>query len=242
MHNHELSKVDAAYLALRDDILNLYIAPNFPLKIKWLQEKYGFGATPLREALSRLEGDHVVKLIANKGYFTSQVSYDEFVELYTSRKLFKQHLLEESILYGDKNWEENIVTTHYRLTCEVSPATEICSPEEYNSWVQAHDVFDQALMSAHRSPWMHRFNVQLTEHIRRQGRAFLMIMPETAPQDFSVAATQSPALRALYAIEIYTEIKDAVLSRNFEIIKSLTDKYTGLALSAYKEINEKNKV
>ncbi|MCF7647454.1 GntR family transcriptional regulator [Bacillus subtilis] len=239
MQKDEPSKVNAAYLALKNDILKLYVAPNFPLKIKWLQETYGFGATPLREALSRLEGDHLVKLVPNKGYFTSPASYEEFVELYTNRNRFKQHLLAESILYGDADWEANIVATHYRLTCEVSPAIEICSPEEYNCWVQAHDAFDQALMSAHRSPWMYRFNVQLTEHIRRQARAFLMIMPETAPQDFSVAATQSPALRALYAIEIYTELKDAVLSRNFEKIKTLSDIYTSLVLNSYKEINDK---
>ncbi|MCF7646045.1 GntR family transcriptional regulator [Bacillus subtilis] len=231
--------MNLAYLALKNDILMLKIAPNFPLKIKLLQETYGFGATPLREALSRLEGEHLVQLVPNKGYFTAPASYEEFVELYTNRKQFRKHLLEESILYGDADWEENIVATHYRLSRKVSPANEICTPEEYNSWVQAHDAFDQALISAHRSPWMHRFNVQLTQHIRRQGRAFLMIMPETAPQDFSVAATQSPALRYLYAIEIYTELKDAALSRNSKEIKSLTDKYTSLTLHAYKEINDK---
>lgn len=238
MHKGALSKVDTAYLVLKEDILKLRIAPNFPLKIKWLQEAYGFGSTPLREALCRLERDCLVRVVPHKGYFTSPVSYEELVEAYTNRKLFKQHLLHESILYGDKKWEANIVATHYRLSQELSPATGVCSPQEYNNWLEAHDAFDQALLSAHKSTWMNRFNAQLTEHIRRQGRAFLMIMPDVTPQDFLIGAAQSPAIRDLYAIEIYTELKDAVLSRDYVLIKSLSDKYTELVLSAYKEINE----
>ena len=236
LHSDKNSKVDNAYKAIKDDILNIRIAPDYPLKISWLQELYGFGTTPIREALSRLERDFLVRLIPNKGYYSTATSLKEFLELYNARKLIKLHLMKESISFGDVEWEAEIIASHYRLSKETSPVTGKCSIDEYDSWVRAHDAFSDALISAHKSPWLFRYNLQLTEHIRRQGRAFLMIMPDTVSQDFSIAALRSSSLRALYAIEFYTEMKESALNRNIERLAVSVEKYADLVAVAYNEI------
>ncbi len=236
LQNDKLSKVDCAYELLKSDILNVKIPPDTPLKMTWLQKHYNVGSTPLREALTRLESDHLVILQPNKGYIVASASIGELMELYTSRKIIKLHLLDEAIRFGDKYWESDIVATHYRLSRELSPFDEECDYNGYISWTKAHDAFDNALIAAHRSPWLNRFNLLLTEHIRRQGRVFRLLMPSFEKQSFSNAALKSPALRSLYALERYTDLKEAVLDRNFNQVTTFVNKHLDLVMATYKEL------
>jgi DNA-binding GntR family transcriptional regulator len=240
LHREKFSKVDCAYETLKNDILHIKIAPDFPLKINWLQETYGFGSTPLREALSRLEGDYLVKLIPNKGYYTAPVSIEELMELYRSRRIFKLQLLKEAMLFGDNIWESEIVRTHYLLAKQSSPSEGKCSYEDYIAWTQAHDAFDNALISAHRSPWANHFHIIATNHIRRQGRAFRILMPNFEDQKFSTGTIQSPTLRALYATDRYTDLRNAVLNRNFEQTETLVNKHLDMVMATYNELHDQS--
>ncbi|MGQ5719921.1 hypothetical protein [Pseudochrobactrum asaccharolyticum] len=138
--------------------------------------------------------------------------------------------------FGDMQWEAEIVATHYRLTRERSPASGECSLEEYTGWARAYHAFDTALMSAHQSVWFSRFHQQLTDHIRRQGRALLIFMSKAEQRDFHTATLNAPNLRALYAINIYTEMKDAVLNRKLDEVTSIFNNYTNLFITAYRDI------
>lgn len=233
MQNDLISKVDNVYNTLKDDILNVRIVPNYPLKIRWLQEKYSFGMTPIREALSRLEKDYLVTLVPNKGYYTASTSLKEFIEIFNARNLIKLQLINESLQYGDINWETDIVAKHYLFSKAAMP-----SNDDYDSWLQAHDAFTDALLSAHQSPWLFRFYAQLTEHVRRQGRALFKMRPAGVSHDFSFAALKSSSLRSLYTIDIYTEIKDAALNRDIERITCLIEESTQLFTLAYNEIQK----
>ncbi|MDM7852780.1 GntR family transcriptional regulator [Pseudochrobactrum kiredjianiae] len=228
-----ISKVDKVYNTLKDDILNVRIAPNYPLKIGWLQEHYSFGTTPIREALSRLEKDYLVVLFPNKGYYTASTSLNEFLEVYSSRNLIKLRLIKESIQFGDEKWEAQIVANHYLFSKEATSLND-----DYDSWLRAHDAFTEALLSAHKSPWLFRFHVQLTEHVRRQGRALFKMRPEGVSHEFSFAALRSSSLRSLYTIDIYTEIKNAALNRDIERITCLIEKCTELFTFEYNEIQK----
>lgn len=233
MQNDLISKVDNVYNTLKDDILNVRIVPNYPLKIRWLQEKYSFGMTPIREALSRLEKDYLVVSVPNKGYYTTPTSLKEFIEIFSARNLIKLQLIKESLQFGDINWESNIVASHYLFSKEA-----MSSNNDYDSWLQAHDVFTDALLSAHQSPWLLRFYVQLTEHVRRQGRALFKMRPAGVSHNFSFAALKSSSLRSLYTIDIYTEIKNAALNRDMERITCLIEECTQLFTLAYNEIQK----
>lgn len=90
-----------------------------------------FWDTPLREALSRLEGDNLVKLLPNKGYYSASVSINELMELYKTRRIFKLQLLQEAMLYGDRSWEAEIIRTHALLEGQVSSSEGRCSYDEY---------------------------------------------------------------------------------------------------------------
>ena len=124
---------------------------------------------------------------------------------------------------------------------KISPSEGKCSYDEYIAWTQAHDAFDDALIAAHRSPWMSSFHLLLTEHIRRQGRVMRILMPSFENQEFSIATLKSPALRTLYALERYTDLKEAVLSRNFNQVTFLINRHIDLVMSTYDELYAESK-
>jgi len=67
------SLAEQAYLALRDRLILLDIAPGEPLRETLLAEELGVGRTPLREALKRLELDHLVVTFPRRGTFATTV-------------------------------------------------------------------------------------------------------------------------------------------------------------------------
>ena len=241
MPTDNFSKTDIAYNKLKEDIINIKLRPLTQLKIKWLTEQYDFGTTPLREALNRLESDNFVTLKANVGFIVSDVSIDELIDLLKTKALIRLQLLKESMQFGDINWESRVVASHYLLSKEKSPASEKCTFEEYVRWMHAYDAFNDVLISASRSIWCTRFNQKVTEHIRRQARALLIIMPDSEQDDFSAAMMKSPALSTLYDLDMYTKMKDAVLARKIDDIVDLLNTKTDLIIAAYREMNKKQR-
>lgn len=67
------SLADVAYEAIRERLLTLDIRPGDPLNDEALARKLGFGRTPVREALKRLEVDRLVVTYPRRGTFATKV-------------------------------------------------------------------------------------------------------------------------------------------------------------------------
>jgi len=67
------SLADVAYEAIRDRLLSLDIRPGEALNDEALARKLGFGKTPVREALKRLEVDRLVVTYPRRGTFATTV-------------------------------------------------------------------------------------------------------------------------------------------------------------------------
>src|SRR6185369_8530624 len=63
------SQIEDAYRRLRDDIISGALVPAEKLRIEHLRQRYGIGASALREALSRLVSDGLVECEAQRGYW-----------------------------------------------------------------------------------------------------------------------------------------------------------------------------
>ena len=82
----ETTKADGAYLELRDQILHGVLEPGRRIDYAQLSTSMGVSITPLREALRRLEADHLVTRIAHRDVIVAPVTREEASELVAVRQ------------------------------------------------------------------------------------------------------------------------------------------------------------
>ncbi|MCD7833415.1 MAG: GntR family transcriptional regulator [Lachnospiraceae bacterium] len=73
---------DQIYEILRADILSRKIAPGAKLTLKNLKEQFEVSSTPIREALTRLTDDGLVRYYSNIGVNVIELSREDLEELY----------------------------------------------------------------------------------------------------------------------------------------------------------------
>ncbi len=92
-----LSMREQMYEALHDLILNNSYGPNSVLQIDRLAEEYGVSATPVREALVRLEADGLVTIVPNKGAAVTDISEENIRNNWEMRKLLEPYAAVQSV-------------------------------------------------------------------------------------------------------------------------------------------------
>lgn len=88
---------DQLYDALRDLILKNNYSPNSILQIDRLAEDFGVSATPVREALVRLEADGLVTLIPNKGAQVTDIQEKDIRNNWEMRRLLEPYAASQSV-------------------------------------------------------------------------------------------------------------------------------------------------
>lgn len=97
------------------DILNGALAPDSRLGIMQTAARYGVGATPLREALSRLAARGLVNAIGKRGFRVQSVSREDLADIVRVRTLLEREALRLSMAAGDGAWEGEIVAALHQL-------------------------------------------------------------------------------------------------------------------------------
>lgn len=85
------------YEALKDLILTNTYKPTTVLQIDRLADEFGVSATPVREALVRLESDGLVNLIPNKGAQVTDIHEDDIRNTWEMRRLLELYAARTSI-------------------------------------------------------------------------------------------------------------------------------------------------
>lgn len=85
----EISLAEAAYRSLRDKLIMLEIKPGAPINDGQLAAELGVGRTPVREAIKRLEVDHLVVSYARRGTFATNVDITELADVSDVRELLE---------------------------------------------------------------------------------------------------------------------------------------------------------
>lgn len=83
------SLAEQAYVRLRDALVMLDIAPGEPIREANLAAEFGIGRTPLREALKRLESEHLVVSYPRRGTFATQVEIADLVDISELRTILE---------------------------------------------------------------------------------------------------------------------------------------------------------
>ena len=77
---------DSVYAALRRALVEGEFDSGEPLTEEQLSRRFKVSRTPIREALAKLERDHLVRVVPKKGAFVRTASHEEIHELYQIRE------------------------------------------------------------------------------------------------------------------------------------------------------------
>jgi DNA-binding GntR family transcriptional regulator len=146
--------------------------PGQKLGIDAMRERFGAGATPVREALNRLTSDDLVVFHDLRGFFVVDLSDDDLIELFKTRIRYFGFLLREAIENGDSEWEERVVVAFHRL----SKTPWSVSSEEFqfnpNFHVRVHEFY-AAVFSGCGSRLLVDFAMRL---LQKPNRFFWLIL------------------------------------------------------------------
>lgn len=143
-----------AYDNLRRDILRGSFAPESPLRLAELGERYGMGFSPLREALNRLNGERLVTSESLRGFRVAPLSLAEFEDALRNRLLIETEALRLSIANGDDAWAAGVVAALYALQLQAGREGEAADLWELEA---RHHSFHRMLLSGCGSDWMMEF-------------------------------------------------------------------------------------
>ena len=85
------SLASQAYQHIKDRLIMLDIRPGEPINDVGLAAELGVGRTPVREALKRLETDHLVVSYPRRGTFATVVDVTELGSISDIRQLLEPH-------------------------------------------------------------------------------------------------------------------------------------------------------
>jgi len=220
---HEPLLVEQAFTRLRQDVLTGTFEAGAKLKLDELQSAYGYSSSPLREALSRLAQEGLIRADERRGFRVAPISEDDLADITRMRVLLDVPALREAIAHGDDAWEADLLAAYHRLEkveSRLSDGPVILD----NDWSQLHRAFHLALLAACPSSrqrvWgaslfdqaerYRRFSARHRKTARRKSNEHRKIMDATLRRDADTACalleehiqgTQRNVLAALQAVQ-----------------------------------------
>ena len=83
VENSSLS--DRVYRALKRDLITGVFQPGEALTEKVLAERYKGSRTPVREAAVKLQHEHLLRIVPNRGYFVTHITLQQLNQIYEFR-------------------------------------------------------------------------------------------------------------------------------------------------------------
>ena len=160
------TRASAVYEQLRSDIAHGVLEPGSKLRVEAMCTRYDVGASPVREALSRLSSEGLVSRTDLRGFSVASLSWDELPILTQNRVQFEGIALRQSIENRDVAYEDALVLLVHRL----SRTPRSLSEEHYvtnPAWESLHLEFHRALLSRCPSRWLRAFCDTLADEAYR---------------------------------------------------------------------------
>jgi DNA-binding GntR family transcriptional regulator len=140
------TRADDVQAHLRAEILGGRRTPGERLKFPELCEQHEVSVGVIREALTRLVDQGLVRAQAHQGYIVTPLSHKELGELTTARMELESLVFRLSVIGGDMSWEAGAVAAHHVL--ERAPLTADGAPSQLSEeWAAAHATFHVALLA-----------------------------------------------------------------------------------------------
>lgn len=163
----KMTRGQAIYRDIHEDILSGKLRPDSKLILQDLCAAYSTSMSPVREALSHLVSNHLVRLTPQSGYWVASASLADFADLAQTRIELECDCLRTSIRHGGEEWEVRVLAASHRLR-QVSAVRKSATPEL--EWEARHREFHVAVVDACGSPWKLRILESLLDHFDRYRR------------------------------------------------------------------------
>jgi GntR family carbon starvation induced transcriptional regulator len=160
------TNAEAAFSRLHADILSGTLRPGDRMHIGRLQKAYKVGATPLREALSKLTSLDLVTAQGQRGFRVAPVSVENLIDVTRMRALLEIAALRLALASGDRDWEAAIVAAEHRL--RGSPKLD--GERIAEQWYICNRAFHDALVAATKSPQLTAFRSKIHDFSDRYQR------------------------------------------------------------------------
>jgi DNA-binding GntR family transcriptional regulator len=160
---------EQAFARLRADLLGGAVAPGDKLKVEELQARYGFSSSPLREALSRLAQEGLVRADERRGFRAASISPADLADITHMRLMLDPPALASAIAAGDDAWEAAIVAAFHRLERRESRLPDGPAVLD-DDWGRLHRDFHFALLAACPSARQLQWSASLFDQAERYRR------------------------------------------------------------------------
>lgn len=216
-NNKAATLVEVALAKLRRDILTGLFAPESKLRIDELRTTYGIGASPLREALSRLVTNGLVTTQGQKGFRIAPVSKADIRDITNTRKLLEREALTESLKNAGPDWEGRVVSAYEHLD-NYHEILQRSSGTAVEGWEQANHEFHETLVSACSSKWLLNFRqVVYDQALRYRCLVMMDVKHERGAQDDH---RQMLAAAVARDVEKSCQLADAHAERTYNMMAS----------------------
>jgi GntR family transcriptional regulator, carbon starvation induced regulator len=166
---------EAVQERLIDDIVSGVLEPGQNLRIEVLKDQYEVGASPLREALSRLTSLGFVTNETRRGFRVAPMSEADLADLTRLRQIVEAEALQESIALHDPLWEMELAGSFAKLS--LAATRQYGDPIVARRMIEAaHRQFHRALVGACRSPRI----LSLQEVLYDQASRYRHLIVDTA--------------------------------------------------------------
>ena len=161
-----MTLTEQAMVRLRRDVTLGVFEPGRKLKLEELQAHYGFSSSPLREALSKLSQEGLIRADERKGFRVADISRADLEDITRMRLMLDTQALASAIRCGDDEWEAAIVAAHHKLDKieRMLPDGPVVLDE---GWTAAHRAYHLAMLSACDSPRLLQWCASLFDQAER---------------------------------------------------------------------------
>ena len=149
------------YQALKNDIITGQYQPGEALSEKALAKRYHGSRTPVREAAVRLQQEHLMKIVANRGYFITQITIQWVNEIYEFRAAVEGASAEVA---AQKNWDQ---ATLDRLAELANTEHRVDDRASYVRFIEADTEFHNSIARLTRNPLLIRAVADMRSQMER---------------------------------------------------------------------------
>ena len=167
------TNADRAYEIVRERLVMLDIRPGEPINDDRLAEELGFGRTPVREALKRLERERLVIAYPRRGTFATAVDMTDLADISEIRKQLEPTAAARAARTASQD-------ARARLSALADEIAEIDDSEDPRDVLRKDVRVHREIYRASGNPHLEDILVSLDAHATRIWCLFLDRLPDVA--------------------------------------------------------------